>query len=92
MSAYDPHNLSLVACHRLLAWFNDCLVTALGLRGVLPNVESQEVEPGLSLLGFQGMGDTGLARFQFQSHAAPLFRQQHLTALDHGPLGMEDDQ
>ncbi len=33
-------------------------------------VEAQEVKPGLPFLDVQGLGDAGLARFQFPSHAA----------------------
>jgi len=37
--------------------------------GVLSNREPQKVEPAISLLFLQSMGESGFARLQFQSNA-----------------------
>src|ERR1051326_2653640 len=36
---------------------------------VLPHVKSQEVKSPVAFIGFQGVGDPGLAWFHFQSYA-----------------------
>jgi hypothetical protein len=87
-SAHHCPDLSLMTCPRFPARLDNGLVAALGLRGVLPKVEAQEVTPGLTLLGVQGMGDAGFARFQGHSPAASVFRQDRLPALDHFTPGM----
>jgi hypothetical protein len=35
----------------------------------LPHGEAQEINPNLSLMGLEGVADSGLARAQLQSHA-----------------------
>jgi hypothetical protein len=45
MSAHHGPHLSRMTCHRLPARFDDGFVSALGLRGVVPHVEPQEVKP-----------------------------------------------
>jgi hypothetical protein len=92
MSAHHCPPLSLMTCHRLPARLDDRLVAALGRRGVWPKVEAQEVKPGLTLLSLHGLGDAGLARLPGQSQAVQWFRQQRLTARDHCPLWLEDEQ
>jgi hypothetical protein len=85
-------DLSFMLRHCLAAWGDDGLITALGLRGVLPHVASQKVTPGSTRFDVPRVCHPGFARLQFQSHPAQLFRNQRLTWLDHYPIRVYDHQ
>ena len=59
---------------------------------VLADVEAQEVEADLSLVGDEGVGDVGLFRVEFQPHLGQPFYGHPLQVQEHVQVGVKDDE
>jgi hypothetical protein len=86
MSSDDFYALPLVVRYCRTARVDARLVAALDLRRVLPNVASQQVQPGDTRFDVPCVRNPGLARLPCQSHPAQVFRNQRLRWLDHFPV------
>ncbi len=101
---FDP---SEVAFLRFQAGLDDCFIAWLIPEGagvvfshpILPDVETQEVEPDLSILRIERVDDTGFTGFQAQSHfSQPFFGDLlefvecfQVMVQDHEIIGVAND-